>query len=326
MALGPGIRVIERGEKSTFDFTIVLPVYNECDSISEVCNSIIEEIKKRPKQSFEVIFIDDGSEDSSIHEIEKFNWPDCKVYSHLKNLGHQRALLSGIKLSQGKFVGTMDSDGQHLAKDLFAMYDIANSNQVDLVQGVRISRKTDGFFKKFSARLFYWLIRALVSDKFLKDAADFRVISSYCRELLLSIDAPLPLRFTLNSLAVEGRVYEFEVKKRFAGESKYSISKMTSLAISSVITVSQRPLKNIAGLGIGVSFLSSLILALIVVSEILGKTVSGWASLATLIAFFGALNLLSIGVVALYVSAALENNRSTSSTVVLTREFHAPKI
>jgi len=307
--LGPGIRVIERGEKSTFDFTIVLPVYNECDSISEVCNSIIEEIKKRPKQSIEVIFIDDGSEDSSIHEIEKFNWPDCKVYSHLKNLGHQRALLSGIKLSQGKFVGTMDSDGQHLAKDLFAMYDIANSNQVDLVQGVRISRRTDGFFKKFSARLFYWLIRALVSDKFLKDAADFRVISSYCRELLLSIDAPLPLRFTLNSLAVEGRVYEFEVKKRFAGESKYSISKMT-----------------IAGLGIGVSFLSSLILALIVVSEILGKTVSGWASLATLIAFFGALNLLSIGVVALYVSAALENNRSTSSTVVLTREFHAPKI
>ena len=153
------------------------------------------------------------------------------------------------------------------------------------MQGVRISRKTDDFFKKFSARLFYWLIRALVSDKFLKDAADFRVISSYCRELLLSIDAPLPLRFTLNSLAVEGRVYEFEVKKRFAGESKYSISKMTSLAISSVITVSQRPLKNIAGLGIGVSFLSSLILALIVVSEILGKTVSGWASLATLIAF-----------------------------------------
>jgi glycosyltransferase involved in cell wall biosynthesis len=326
VALGPGVRVIERGEHSPFDFSIVLPVFNESESISEVCKSLIEEIKKRPDQSIEVIFIDDGSSDNSVSEIEKFNWKFCRVYGHINNLGHQRALLSGIMLSHGKFIGTMDSDGQHPVQDLFAMFEIANNHQIDLVQGVRTTRRTDGFFKKLSARLFYWFMTALLPGKFMKDAADFRVISSYCRELLLSIDAPLPLRFTLNRLTVRSRVYEFEVKKRFAGESKYSISKMISLAILSVITVSQRPLKNIAGLGIGVSFLSSLLLALIILTQILGKTVSGWASLASLIAFFGALNLLSIGVVALYVSASFENSRSTRSAVILMRDFHAPKI
>jgi dolichol-phosphate mannosyltransferase len=315
----------ESSEFSTadIDLSLVLPFYNERESLPEVCKSLIEFINQRRDIRIEVIFVDDASTDGSLGVIESFNWVDCKVLQHYLNLGHQQALFTGLSMARGKFIGMMDSDGQHPVCEIFKMFEIASSERWDLVQGVRISRTTDRLFKRVSARLFYFLMRIVSSVDVTTDASDFRVLSRRCSQILLSLEKPLPFRFSLGQLNVKKILHNFEVSQRIAGDSKYSIQKMNSLAISSLTSFSDKPLRFVASLGISSSLASIMLVLLIGLFAVIGMTIPGWASLAVLISVFGALNLLSAGIIALYLSMAMERKSGSSRNVELIRVFNS---
>jgi len=301
----------------SFDLSIILPVYNECESISEVCRALLQEIDSNKEISVEVIFIDDASSDSSVQIIKSLLWEDCRVYRHLVNLGHQQALLTGLVLSEGRWIGMMDSDGQHPVNEIFKMFYKARESQADLVQGLRISRSTDSYFKKFSARIFYTVMRMIGNSDVIRDASDFRIISHRCKSLLLSSGRPIPFRFSLGKFSISRTFHYFEVNSRIAGKSKYSLRKMNSLAISSIVNFSDKPLRFIAVLGIITSLLSAILLMAIFGFAAAGMTIPGWASLATLISIFGALNLLSLGIIAIYISVSLDNSLASARGVEL---------
>lgn len=315
------IDLLASAEIPQFDFSIILPVYNEGESLKKVCLDLKQNIDMKSDLSIEVIFVDDASSDRSLAVIQNLTWGNCRIVRHLTNLGHQQALLTGLFLADGKYIGMMDADGQHPASEMFKMFENASAQELDLVQGIRLSRSTDGLLKKLSARLFYMLMHFVSKIDFTTDASDFRVLSNRCKSFLLSSARPVPFRFSLGRLNLRKASHQFDVAPRIAGKSKYSFQKMNSLAISSFTNFSDRPLRFIASLGIATSLFSTLLILSICVLRIIGMTIPGWASLAALISIFGALNLLSAGIIALYLSVTLEHNANQYRKVELVRVY-----
>lgn len=313
--MGTSINFVELETPTSYDLSIILPVFNEAEAFPTFIKEVITELESQSNISVQLVVVDDGSTDKTSAELAKIQFSDLVVVKHLVNLGHQQAIITGLHLSKGRYIGMMDTDGQHPISDLFAMYEIAVKNRLDLVQGLRKSRKTDSILKKTTAGIFYRLMKALTNVDFLKDAADFRILSNSCKNALLSIPKPLPLRFSVHSLNVPKSVYYFEVTPRLGGTSKYTVRKMLSLALSSITNFSELPLRFIFWMGIFTSSMSFMLLLFTVTSSILGKTIAGWASLATLISFLGAIILLCLGVIAIYMATLIDKDSSVISTV-----------
>lgn len=251
-----------------------------------------------------VLFVDDGSTDRTWEIILDI----CKN-SHgfmgirlTANCGHQIALLAGIEyaVNDADILITIDADLQQDVTALHKFIEKYNSG-CDIVYGIRNNRDADGFFKKSSAMLYYSLLKKMGCD-IVKNSADYRLLSKRAAKSLLQYrERNLFLRGIIPSLGYRtGRVY-FNVDKREAGHSKYSIRKMLDLAFDGVSSFSIRPIRIMLGCGVMIAGMSFLMLIYVIVMHFLGRTVSGWTSLAAAIWFLGGLNLTCLGIIGEYV-------------------------
>jgi len=195
---------------------------------------------------------------------------------------------------------SIDCDGQD---DINAMDRMVEEylNGCEIVYGVRSSRKTDTFFKRNTARGFYKLLNAMGAEV-VYDHADYRLVSSrVLQEFANFKEVNLFLRGMFPLVGFKSTSVSYERNERVAGKSHYPLSKMLNLAFDGITSLSIKPIKMIFGLGMFIAFISFIGVIWAVVEQLLGNTVSGWASTVCIICFFSGIQLISIGVIGEYI-------------------------
>lgn len=292
--------------------SVVVPCYNE-ERVLPLLVQRLRPVLDALLEDYEVVVVDDGSTDATPAVLAglRRGWPQLRVIRLRRNSGHQAALLAGLFRARGSYVASIDADLQDPPEVLPQMLQLARAEGLDIVYGVRSDRSTDTLFKRRTAGLYYRLMRRLVGADTPAHAGDCRLLSRAAVDALRSLPESTPvLRLLVPWLGFPSGQVEYVREQRAAGRTKYPVSRMLRLAVDSVTSFSAAPLRIATWLGvIGVLLCVLLIVAAFGV-ELLGSTVSGWASLFVVVLFLGALQLLCLGLLGEYIGrihSALQN-------------------
>jgi dolichol-phosphate mannosyltransferase len=283
------------------DLSIVVPVYNEELGIVEFANQLKMNLDQLQMQ-YEVIFINDGSTDSTQDKIESIKWDELKSFEFQFNAGHMKALEAGFEKSTGKLVLTMDSDLQHPPKYIKNFIEKQKETNADVVYGIRDLRKEDSLFKRTTARFYYGLVRKLSGINLRTNAADFRLITKNVRDVLVDLQEENKVfRLLIPSLGYKESEVLFQADKRVFGISKYGIKKMGLLALSSVLSFSIKPLRWAIWIGLWAVVLSLVWISYVLIAQFQGWVIQGWSSLIAAVILFAGVQLLLLGIVGQYI-------------------------
>ena len=286
---------------------IIVPCYNEEEVLQwavETLWTVIERIKTETGVDADLLLVDDGSKDTTWNIIKELSAKHAFV-SGIKlahNSGHQNALWAGLEYSVDKCDAMVSIDAD-LQDDENVIVDMVKQvlQSADIVYGVRKERKTDSFFKRFTAQTFYKLMQSADKDM-LYNHADFRMMSRRAVEALLQYgERNLFLRGIVRKLGFnEGYVY-YDRKARTAGESKYPLKKMLAFAFDGITSFSTAPLKFVSLFGVAMTAVSFIMIIFALVRYFQGDTITGWTSILISIWLVGGVIITSIGLVGLYI-------------------------
>lgn len=299
------------------EISIIIPCYNEEDNIYAIYARVKQILD--PLISYELIFIDDGSFDRSLVEIKEIGKGDerLKYISFSRNFGHQKALKAGLDLSKGKAVVMMDSDLQHppsLLPDMINKW----KEGYDIVNTVREENDQIGFFKRKSASLFYWILNFLTDLNLQSGMADFRLLDKKVVDVICSCDEyDIFIRGMVKWIGFNQATINYKPAIRYAGKTKYSLRKMISFALSGITSFSVRPLR-ISVILASIFILFSLFEVIYALYIVFFTTqgVSGWASLAILISFLGAVMLLMLGIIGEYIGKIFLQSKDRPNYII----------
>ena len=290
------------------DLFIVVPCYNEEEVLHETnrrLTALLELLEKEGSiRAGSILYVDDGSHDRTWKLVEEFaaSGSPVKGLKLAHNVGHQQALWAGLEYAamHADAVVSIDADLQDNMESIREMVDYFNKG-IDIVYGVRRERRTDSFFKKTTAQLFYRLISNL-GGEIVYNHADFRLMSRRAVEALMSYpERNLFLRGMVCSMGYPSAVVYYDREKRFAGESKYPFSKMLSFAVDGITSFSVQPLRYIVLLGLLFILISIVAIIYGFLSYLEGDTMPGWTSLLVSIWFIGGMVTTAIGIIGEYV-------------------------
>ena len=303
---------------------VVVPCYREEEVLPETSKRLREKLRALIAQGkisdrSRILFVNDGSKDRTWPIIEELHVRD-RIFSGVnlsRNRGHQNALLAGLMtaVQHADMMVSMDADLQDDIDAMDRMID-AYHEGYDVVYGVRSSRKTDSFFKRFTAESFYKLMKAMGVD-IVFNHADYRLMSRRAVEGLSQFkEVNLFLRGIVPQIGYSWTTVEYERAKRFAGESKYPLKKMLSFAFDGITSFSVKPMRLILVLGAVIFGLSLLMLLWTLIRWIVGATVSGWASLMCSIWMIGGIQLLALGVIGEYVGKVYSETKARPRFII----------
>ena len=288
---------------------IVVPCYNEEEVLQETTrqlSNVLEGMEQDKKiTEGKLLFVDDGSRDATWHIIEQLSTDNHRVMG-LKlahNVGHQQALWAGLEWAANAPFDAAISIDADLQDDVHAIVEMTDRfNQgIDIVYGVRKERKTDTFFKKHTAQFFYKLMQTMGGDV-VYNHADFRLMSKRALQALIAHpERNLFLRGIVRSLGYPSDFVYYDRNERYAGESKYPLSKMLNFAIDGITSFSVKPLRLITTLGVLFVLIAIGIIGYAIYEYFSGQTVAGWTSLLVSMWFIGGVILTSIGVIGEYI-------------------------
>ena len=287
---------------------IVVPCYNEEEVLPETAKRLrakLEQLMEAGKISPDsrVLFVNDGSKDRTWEIISSLHG-DCPLFCGVdlsRNRGHQNALLAGLMTAKDRADGVISMDAD-LQDDIDAVDEMVDKflDGVDIVYGVRSSRKKDTFFKRFTAEGFYRVMNALGAETVFNHA-DYRLMSRRALEGLAEFtEVNLFLRGIVPMIGYRTDTVEYERGERFAGESKYPLKKMLSFAMEGITSLSVKPLRMITALGFLIFVVSIFMIVYNIIRWAMGATVTGWASLACSVWLIGGLVLLALGIIGEY--------------------------
>jgi polyisoprenyl-phosphate glycosyltransferase len=289
------------------ELSVVIPVYNEEENISVLYDRLVE-ILDGAGVDFEVVFVDDGSSDESVRRIEAVGRSDKRVVvvELARNFGHQVAITAGLDFARGRAIAVMDADLQDPPEVLPAF--IAKWREGnDVVYAIREHRK-EGWLKRVSYAAFYRLLRHIAHIEIPLDAGDFCIMDRRVVELLKSM--PERSRFVRGIrswIGLKQTGLPFERHARHAGTTKYTIGRLTLLALDGLISFSYVPLRIITLLGMSVSLLSLFLAVFYFVKKLVyGLNPPGYASLMVSIFFLAGIQLITLGVIGEYVGRIFE--------------------
>lgn len=288
---------------------LVVPCYNEQEVLSETAQRLLEKLESLMGRGMideesRILFVNDGSKDRTWEMIEELHRQN-PVYQGVKlsrNRGHQNALLGGLMTAKeyADMTISLDADLQDDI-DVIDQFLERYYEGCEIVYGVRSARKTDTFFKRFTAESFYRLI-SFMGGEVVFNHADYRLMSRRALEELSNYqEVNLFLRGIVPMIGFQTDVVTYERHERLAGESKYPLKKMLALAVDGITSLSIKPIRFIVFLGGLLFFCSILMLAYSLVQHFLGNTTSGWTSLIVSIWAIGGLQLLAIGIIGEYI-------------------------
>ncbi|WP_051696673.1 glycosyltransferase family 2 protein [Streptomyces sp. NRRL S-244] len=278
-------------------------MYNEEEALPALVSSL-RPVLDGTGVPYEVLAVDDGSSDRTAELLEKFrtDWPELRIVRLRGNSGHQAALRAGLHSSVGAYVASIDADLQDPPEKIPEMLDLARSESLDIVYGVRSDRSTDTGFKRRTAGAYYWLMRRMVGKQVPAQAGDFRLLSREAVEALKSLpDQHQVYRLLVPWLGFPSGQVTYRRGERVAGETKYPLSKMIRLAVDGITNFSAAPLRIATWLGV-ISFVTCFVMiAWTLVVFLLGKTVPGWSSLFVAMLFLGGVQLICVGLLGEYI-------------------------
>lgn len=288
---------------------IVVPCYNEEEALLPSAESLLEKLEELRNKGLvsersRIVFVDDGSSDRTWELIGQLYNEHNEItglrFAH--NRGHQNAILAGMMYSKDycDYTITIDADLQQDINALELFISEYESGS-EVVFGVRNSRSTDGFFKKLSATMFYKIMR-FMGAKIYENSADYRLMSKKALDALSEYgEVNLFLRGIIPDIGLKSSVVRFDVYARRQGESKYSLSKMVTLAADGITSFSVKPIRLVFGMGIAALFVGFGMVIHIVYEHYFGYTTDGWSSILMSIWVLGGAILLSLGIIGEYV-------------------------
>lgn len=288
---------------------MVIPCYNEEEVLDETTRQLVPKLKNliwqgRISEKSRILYVNDGSKDQTWMIISRLH-QEYDIVSGLnlsRNRGHQNAVLAGLMYAKDHCDAaiSMDADLQDDIHAIDEMVDKFNEG-IEVVYGVRSSRKKDTFFKKFTAESFYKLMKWMGVD-IVFNHADYRLMS---KRVLMQLgnykEVNLFLRGIVPLIGYPSDQVYYERKERFAGESKYPLKKMLSFAFDGITSFSIKPIRFILSLGTLIFIISIAILVYSLIRHFMGATVLGWSSLMVSIWALGGLQLLATGVIGEYI-------------------------
>ena len=291
------------------EISIVVPLYNEEKNIRLMYDRLVSSILKITS-NFEIIYVNDGSNDNSFLELLKLSNEDerVKYINFSRNFGHQIAVTAGLDYSKGAAVVIIDGDLQDPPEVIPEMY-AKHKEGFEVVYGQRLKRKGDNFFKKITAKYFYRILKKITSINIPLDTGDFRLIDQkIVKDLKNMPEQNKFLRGQIAWLGYRQTSVFFERDERKFGETGYPFSKMLKFALDGITGFSDVPLQFVTKTGIFISFISFLVILYAIFSHfILERTITGWTSLIISSMFIGGVQLISVGIIGEYISRINKN-------------------
>ncbi|SDZ40284.1 dolichol-phosphate mannosyltransferase [Micromonospora pattaloongensis] len=284
--------------------SVVVPIFNE-EAVLPLFAVRLRATLDELGEAYEVVAVDDGSTDATPAVLAglRRGWPQLRVIRLRRNSGHQAALTAGLFRARGAYVASIDADLQDPPELIPELLRTARAGGLDIVYGVRNDRSTDPPFKRWTAGLYYRLVRRLVADTVPAQAGDFRLLSRATVEALRELPERAPvLRLVVPWLGFPSAEVGYARAERAAGRTKYSLSRMVRLAADSVINFSPVPLRLATWLGVCGVLLCGVLVIIAIVAYLRDSTVAGWASLYVVVLFLGAVQLLCLGLLGEYVA------------------------
>ena len=299
--------------------SIVIPVYNEQDSISEMVKRLSAVLEGSLKIDYEIIFVNDGSKDNTWENIKILHEKDQRIkgISFAKNFGHQRALTAGINAAIGDYVFMLDGDLQHPPELLFDFYLKLNEGY-DIVTGKRDEEEGISWLKKMYSKNYYRLFNKLGGTNMLPGTSDFRLIKKEVADFLKEL--PENNKFYRALLPWSGykiHYFSYKADKRFAGNPQYSFLKSFVMGIKGITSFSTTPLYFSVYIGIFFATLSFLYgIYSVYVKLILKNVAPGFTDIVASILFLGGLQLINSGISGIYIGKIVDQTNGRPEYII----------
>ena len=309
--------------------SIVVPVFNEEAVLLAFFNETVSALSLLPEDlQFEIVFVDDGSQDSSKQLIQEFAQTHefVRLIVLSRNFGHQAALTAGLHAAKGDAIVSIDCDLQDPPTVILQMVEAWGAG-ADVVLGKRRTRDGETFFKLMSARVFYRLVASISDVPLSRDVGDFRLVNREVLDVLLTLHEASPYyRGLVNWVGFNQVELEYDRDPRRAGETKYSLKKMLRLALSGITSFSDKPLQVASTLGLTFMSCSFLGGGAILIAKLLNpeRSLPGFASILLAVLFLGGIQLFSIGILGVYLGVVNQNTKSRPRFVVKKSESIKP--
>lgn len=298
--------------------SVISPIYRAEKIIDELIKQIIETLQEIT-DNFEIILVNDGSPDNSwqkiLDNIKKY--PQVTGINLSRNFGQHPAIFAGLRHSKGEWIVVMDCDLQDPPHETKKLYDYAIQNNLDYVLAKRENRK-DSFFKKFCSQLYCKLISYLTGTYYSSETANFGI---YHRKVINTIidlkESHLIFPFAVQWVGYKHDTIGIEHAARYEGKSSYSFSRLISLAINSIISFSDKPLRLILKLGLVISFISFIAAIITLIRYWLGTiTQPGYTSLILSFWFLSGIIISVLGITGLYVGRAFNEVKGRPNYII----------
>ena len=305
--------------------SVIVPCYNEEAVIAESYSRLKKVLDGITTLQTEIIFINDGSKDRTAEMLSAIAAADkqVKVLHFSRNFGHQPAVTAGIHNCTSDLAVIIDADLQDPPELIPELVATQKLEQANVVYCVRDKRKGESVFKKLSARLFYRSMNYLSEVDFPLDTGDFRLIDKQVMaEFKKFREKGKYIRGIISWIGFKQVPFVYQRQARFAGETKYPLSKMIQFASTAMLYFSKKPLKLATGLGFITVLIGIVYAVYTLVGKIVGYThaLSGWSSLIILIVFFGGVQLLTVGVLGQYIGILFDEVKDRPEYIIDKKE------
>jgi glycosyltransferase involved in cell wall biosynthesis len=303
--------------------TIVVPIFNEQESLEEFSNRLFSVVKVLNVKTVEVIFVNDGSSDSSLDIARKIKLVNSdinlRILSLSRNFGHQAAILCGMEAASGDCTITIDADLQDPPEVIIEMINEYQKG-FDIIFAQREKRKGEKILKTLTAYIFYKLLRFLSDSEIPRNTADFRLLSRRAQDQLLAMkDAQPYIRGMVHWIGFNQKIINYVREPRYSGETHYTWRSMKNLAKNGVIGFSTKPLKLAFGISHVLFSAAFIYSAFIVLSKIQNpeKLIPGYASITTLILWSFAFQMLILALLGEYIQYLVTQTQSRPRYILM---------
>ena len=292
--------------------SIIIPIYNEQGNIDRLINRL-KGVIAQLNVTCEYVFINDGSKDDSINIIKNLAEidPSVKFINFSRNFGHQIAVTAGLDKCIGERIVIIDADLQDPPELIIDMYKKMDDG-FEVVYAKRAARKGESWMKKFTARMFYRILKSITSVNIPVDTGDFRIMDRKIVDVLKQMPEQQKfLRGQISWIGFNQTYVEYERDERFAGETGYTYKKMIRFALDGITSFSNFPLKFATICGFVVSGIAFLVMLYALYARFISRDyIEGWTSIIISVLFLGGIQLISIGIIGEYISRLSSNVRN----------------
>lgn len=304
-------------KKDTLD--VVIPIFNEEECLNETFSRLMALRTDWKDVNFSLIFVNDGSNDKSFKILNDYadKYDFVKVINFARNFGHQMAVTAGIDYSTADYIAIIDADLQDPPELIKDMYEKSKEG-FDVVYGKRLTRKNESFFKKMTAKCFYKFINLMCDINIPKDTGDFRLITASVADVIRQMDEKHRfIRGMVPWVGFESAPLFYHRDERYAGETKYPLSKMIKFALDAIFSFSNKPLKLATYSGLLIMFFGFFLgLYMLYIKLFTDLSMRGITVTILTVIIMGGIQIFMLGIIGEYVGRIFEESKSRPLYVI----------